>query len=255
MKGLYLFARPATAALVLVVSASAFAQNTEDEAGDVSEVDKDRTGPLRDRVSPVSGHLFRKRGRFEASPGAALSLRDAFFTKAVFKLALTYHVTETFGVGLHGGYSGHFISSSAQICTTGAAGTGASRTCRSPSWAELDGRAPGKISLLGGLDLQWSPIYGKVALMAQAFGHFDMYGLVGPAFVMYTGPGNTAQSTVGGNIGIGMRFILNRFVAVRTELRDLIYVEQVVVGGSSLRNQFFFELGLSFFLPTSFEEG
>jgi outer membrane beta-barrel protein len=196
-----------------------------------------------------------KRGRFEASPGAALSLRDAFFTKVVFNLALTYHVTENVGVSLHGGYSAHLISSAAQICTTGAAGTGASRTCRSPDWVELDGRAPGKISLLGGLDLQWAPIYGKIALMAQTFAHFDMYGLVGPTFVQYVGPSNVANSTVGGNVGIGMRFIMNRFIAIRTELRDLVYVENVAGRDPSLRNQFFFELGVSFFLPTNFEEG
>lgn len=252
MKGLF---RVSLLAIALLTGTNATAQSAEDEAGDVSEVDKDRSGPLRDRVSPVSGHLFLKRGRFEASPGMALSLRDAFFTKVVFNLALTYHVTETIGIGLHGGFSSHLIASAAQICTTGAAGTGASRSCRSPTWTELDGRAPGKISLLGGLDLQWAPIYGKIALMAQSFAHFDMYGLVGPTFVQYTGPGIVANSTVGGNVGIGARFIVNRFVAVRTELRDLIYVEGVVGGGNSLRNQFFFELGLSFFLPTNFQEG
>lgn len=249
MKG---FLHAGLAALLTFATGAAHAQSTEDEAGDVSEVDKDRTGPLRDRVRPVSGHLFLKRGRFEASPGVALSLRDAFFTKVVFNLALTYHVTETVGIGVHGGYSGHLISSTAQICTTGEAGT--SRSCRPPEWSQLDGRAPGKITLLGGLDLQWAPIYGKIALMAQAFGHFDMYGIAGPTFVQYVGPGSVSTSTVGGTVGVGARIVMNRFIAVRAELRDLIYNE-TVVGGSSLRNQFFFELGLSFFLPTSFEEG
>ena len=251
MKG---FLRSALAAALLFAPA-VFAQTAEDEAGDVSEVDKDRFGPLRERVRPVSGHLFLKRGRFELSPGAALSLRDAFFTKVVFNVSLTYHLSDTWGIGLHAGYSAHLISGAAQICTTGTTGTTA-RSCRSPTWAEVDGRAPGKISLLGGLDLQWAPIYGKIALMAQTFAHFDMYGIVGPTFVQYSGPGGsgTATSTIGGNVGIGMRFVLNRFVMLRTELRDLIYNE-TVVGGSSLRNQFFFELGVSVFLPTNFEEG
>ena len=57
-------------------AAPAFAAS-EDEAGDVSEVDKDSAGPLRERVRPVSGHLFLMDGRFEVSPGIGISLRDA----------------------------------------------------------------------------------------------------------------------------------------------------------------------------------
>ena len=66
-------------AVGLVLPALSFAQTTseEEEAGDVSEVDKDRLGPLRERVRPVSGHLFLKKGRFEVSPSASVSLRDA----------------------------------------------------------------------------------------------------------------------------------------------------------------------------------
>lgn len=241
----------------LFVPALAHAQNAEDEAGDVSEVDKDRMGPLRERVRPVSGHLFLKKGRFELSPGVAVSFRDAFFRKYVFGLALTYHPVETIGVSLHGGYALNTISGSAQICVTTITGTQSTRGCRDPDYNEVNGRAPGQITLLGGLDLQWAPIYGKVAVVAERFAHFDMYGLAGPVFVQYLGPagatGSTSMSTVGGNVGLGMRFIMNRFVTVRTELKDLIYSETVQTG-SSLRNQFFFELGVSFFLPTSFGE-
>jgi hypothetical protein len=54
-----------------------------------------------------------------------------------------------------------------------------------------------------------------------------------------------------------MRFFLNRWLAVRAELRDLIYSESVNVptpNQSSLRNQLFFELGFSMFFPTAFSE-
>lgn len=243
-------------AAALFLPVVAHAQSTEDEAGDVSEVDKDRVGPLRDRVRPVSGNLFLKKGRFELSPGVSISFRDAFFTKYVFGLQLTYHPTEAIGISLHGGYSLPVIASAAQICVTTVTGTQTSRGCRSPDYAEVNGRAPGQITLLGGLDLQWSPLYGKIAIVAERFAHFDMYGLAGPSFVQYLGPagttGSQSMNTVGGNVGVGARFVFNRFITLRTELKDLIYSEQIQ-GGNSLRNQFFFELGVSFFLPTSFE--
>src|SRR6476620_6337637 len=94
----------------------AHAQTAEDEAGDVSEVDKDRVGPLKDRVRPVSGHLFLKKGRFEVSPGVSLSFRDAFFTRYVFCFFNDTAPTETIGLSLHGGYALNAISGAAQIC-------------------------------------------------------------------------------------------------------------------------------------------
>ena len=77
--------------LLALVALPALAQKSEEEAGDVSEADKDASGPLRERIPPVSGHLFLMDGRFEVSPGIGLSVRDAFFSKVFFGAALTYH--------------------------------------------------------------------------------------------------------------------------------------------------------------------
>ncbi len=237
------------------VSLPAHAQRgqSEDEAGDVSEVDKDRVGPLRERVRPVSGHLFLKRGRFEASPSASMSLNDAFFTKYVLGGTVGFFPTEQFGLHLRGGYTPvPVVSNAAQICLS----TG----CRSPKYDELDGRAPGQLNWLAGVDASWSPLYGKVGLLAETFLHFDLYALGGVAAVGYRGPdldngGSQPLMTVGGNVGVGTRIVLNRFLTLRAELRDLIYVERVQGLPDKteiLRNQLMFELGFSMFLPTSF---
>jgi hypothetical protein len=61
----------------------------------------------------------------------------------------------------------------------------------------------------------------------------------------------------GGNAGLGFRFVVNDFLAVRLELRDLVYNEvgnEAGVAVSSIRNQLMAELGLSIFLPTTFRE-
>ena len=109
--------------VALLAAAPAFAQSkAEDEAGDVSEVDKDSSGPLRERIPPVSGHVFLMDGRFEISPELGISLRDAFFTKYLFGASLTYHFTETLGVSLRGGYTLSIISGAAQICPPPSAG-------------------------------------------------------------------------------------------------------------------------------------
>jgi len=234
-----------------------FAQSSEQEAGDVSEVDKDRLGPLRERIPPVSGQAFLKKGRFEFSPSATLSMRDAFFTKYIIGGALTYHPLETLGVSLRLGYSFPVVSGNAQICTVDPVTL--ARTCRSPTFSQVDGRAPGQINLLGGLDLQWAPIYGKISLFAEKFLRFDLYGIGGAAAVRYAGPspdgGSTPKTAIGGNVGLGTRFFFNPWMTLRLEVRDLIYNEQVLpIGTSSLRQQLLFELGFSFFFPTRFSE-
>jgi outer membrane beta-barrel protein len=163
------------------------------------------------------------------------------------------------GVGLRAGYAIPTVSGSAQICNFTDGGDGSlTRGCRSPLFEELDGTAPGQMTLLGGVDVQWAPIYGKISLLAETFVHFDMYGVAGASLVQYRGPaggvGSTAQMTAGANLGIGFRFFLNRYMTLRTEVRDLIYVEKAVSPSTTLRNQLLFELGFSFFIPTVLPE-
>jgi outer membrane beta-barrel protein len=236
--------------------AQAPASSSEQEAGDVSEVDKDRLGPLRERIRPVSGHLFLKKGRLEFSPSTSLSLRDAFFTKYIFGGTVTYHPLETLGVSLRAGYALPTVANAAQICTfSGGEGGGVVRGCRRPSHEELDGGAPGQLSMIAGLDFQWAPIYGKVSLLAERFLHFDLYAIGGVSAVQYRGPmeggGSTPLLTLGGNVGVGTCIFLNRWMTVRAEFRDLIYVEQAVQPATTLRNQLLFELGVSFFFPSA----
>ena len=260
--------RPVAALVLCLLAAPAWAERSEEEAGDVSEVDKDLTGPLRDRIRPVSGHRFLMEHRFELSPQLGISFRDAFFTKLLFGAAITHHFSEAVALSLRAAYTLSLISSSAQICypTGSPEGVG----CRAPTMEELtlDGgttanKAFGLLTFLGSLDLQWSPVYGKLALFAESVLYFNMYLLIGPSLVLY---GPTITAAPGGNIGLGFRFALNKWLAVRLELRDTLYGEKGyrIVGYDgrgvptieepvSLRNQLTTELGLSFFFPTNAE--
>ncbi|HLM46112.1 MAG TPA: outer membrane beta-barrel domain-containing protein, partial [Myxococcaceae bacterium] len=93
-----------------------------------------------------------------------------------------------------------------------------------------------------------------VSLLAEQFIHFDLYGIAGASVVQYRGPEQSPLMAVGGNVGVGMRFFVNRWVTLRTEFRDLIYVEKSVNPTQILRNQLMFELGVSFFFPTAHPE-
>jgi outer membrane beta-barrel protein len=243
------------AALCLSLSLPAFAAS-EDEAGDVSEVDKDSSGPLRDRIRPVSGHLFLMKGRFELSPSLGISFRDAFFSKYIPGASLTYHFNDDWAISARAGYGIDVVSGAAQICTP----TGG---CRPPTWEELtlangtpSNKAYGLITLLSTLDLQWSPLYGKLSLSAEKFLYFNMYAIAGGGILSY---GPNAQMAPCGNLGVGFRFFVNRFLTLRLEMRDTIYVEtglyQINNSNDSLRNQLMGEVGFSIFFPMQFEEG
>jgi outer membrane beta-barrel protein len=244
--------------LAVLFAAPVFAQSkSEEEAGDTSEIDKDRQGPLRERVRPVSGHIFLMKQRFEASPTFAASFKDAFYAKYAPGLFVSFHFSETVGVSLRAQYAISTVSGAASICQNDPK-TGA-RSCVSPTLSQLDqGQsgtvAYGRMGLMADLALEWAPIYGKLATLAflpfLPFDdlHFNMYGGIGPQLVMYAAANNI---TVGGNVHLGFRFFVNKFVCVRTELRDVIYFEAVNTG--DLRNQLMVELGISFFLPTSFQ--
>jgi len=230
--------------LGMLVATPVFAQTAEEEAGDVSEVEKDARGPLRERIRPVSGQLFKQDGRFELSPGLALSVRDAFFNKYVLGGLLAYHMTEELGVALRAGYALSSISGATQVCDA--------KGCRKPTRKNLERfSAYGNIRLMGSLELQWAPVYGKLSLSAEAFLPFKFYGLIGPGIVMY-GPEGKLKTSVSGTFGVGFRFVATRFMTVRMEFRDVIYQESID-GKGSIRNQLMFDLGVSFFFPTGFD--
>jgi hypothetical protein len=115
--------------VALLAPVVAAAQDEATEAGDTTEHGLD-VGPLKDRVVPVSGHLFLRKGRFELSPSATVSIRDAFFTKYILGGTLTYHIAETWAVSLRGGYSIPIVSGAAQICSL--CSSGPVHCCRPP---------------------------------------------------------------------------------------------------------------------------
>jgi outer membrane beta-barrel protein len=203
------------------------------------------------KIPPVSGQLYRKAGRFEATASGNLSLNDAFFTKYFGGLKLGYHLSESLSVAVHG--AGGFTSKSGSAVRCSASG------CSDATELMLR-QVPGRIRWLAGAEVAWAPVYGKLNLFSEKVAHFDLSVLAGPDVVAYdevlhaddaARPPGTA-TTFGGHVGIGVRVFLGESVAARLELKDYLYSVKVpnVGSGGDLQNQLFAELGLSFFLPT-----
>ncbi|HEY3447021.1 MAG TPA: outer membrane beta-barrel domain-containing protein [Myxococcales bacterium] len=246
-------------ALVAIAPSSARAGEAaapkSDAKAEAENESKAARATLADKVPPVSGNVFFKKGRFEVAPSVGLSLGDAFFQKYAFGLMINYHVLESFSIGLHGSYLLNTPGGAVNVCSTNADG---SEVCKSPSMNDL-GSVPGKVSLVAGLDLAWSPFYGKVNIMAEKVLHFDTSIFIGADVIQYAAYdksllGNKDTFTGGGHIGIGERVVFNEFLALRIELRDYMYGGVVNIEDASgkpqtqFQNQLMLELGLSFFL-------
>jgi len=106
---------PAAPAPAKPAAKPASGASSEQEAGDVSEVDKDRLGPLRERVRPVSGHLFLKQGRGDmkllqrcAMTVAALLGQDAIAGRLLIDVGA--NIGSTTINALHDGLFGHVLA-------------------------------------------------------------------------------------------------------------------------------------------------
>jgi outer membrane beta-barrel protein len=203
------------------------------------------------KIPPVSGQLYRKAGRFEATATGNLSLNDAFFTKYFGGVKLGYHLAESLSVAVHG--AGGFTSKSGSAVRCSASG------CSDATETMLR-QVPGRIRWLAGAEVAWSPVYGKLNFFSEKVAHFDLSILAGPDLVAHDevlhaddaarSPG--VATSFGGHVGVGVRVFLAESVAVRLELKDYLYSVKVpnVGSGGDLQNQLFAEMGLSFFLPT-----
>lgn len=227
-------------------------QNSPADSGDDEE--QVHTVRLEDKIPPVSGRLFVKERRFELSPTFNVSFGDAFFQKLGVGLKADYHIFETFSVTANVFYNFNLTSHAVSVCDDEGA-------CSSP---EVDAmtNVPGKLGLVVGAGVSWTPLYGKLSLMSEKVIHFD-FGLTGGVDgIQYMAPENSEfegsnKFTFGGHVGLLFRLVFTDWIALRFELRDYIYKGATVQLGKStskIENQIMFEIGLSFFLGAGRED-
>ncbi len=212
------------------------------------------------KIPPVSGQLFRTAGRLELTLGGAMSLNDAFFTKYFGSARLAYHLTEFWSVGVNAQGGAALATNSAVLCS-------ASVGCSDAGAAQLR-QVPGRIRAIVGLEGAWTPVYGKLNVLAEGVGHFDVSILAGADAILHDGVlsredalnGVTpaSKTALGGHFGLAARFFLAPWAALRFQVADYVYgvdVPNNAALGKDWQNQLFTELGFSFFFPTGNRPG
>jgi len=189
-----------------------------------------------DRVKSVQRRSFLKKGRFDLTPLAFVSLNDAFNRKYGPGARLSYHPHESLGVGLRFNQYNLVPDDNVRL---------AKRQLRS--------RMPRVLPKTSySLDLIWSPFYGKVSVF-NAIRHFDLY-LIGGAGAVMSQTSTEDGPHLSTHIGIGQRFSFNDFIALNLSLMDTLYADRPDGKNRAVLQQMVtINLGLSVFVPFSFD--
>lgn len=239
----------AIAILMLAASDAGAARDDAAEAPEKEEEEEEEKEEEKDRPPPPAGgdacidedvkaDLFAKRRQrtsrerlFQQTNRHELTVRGGYYVSDLFDGTYTvggayaYHMTEDLAVEASGAYT--------QL--TSAGGPELERTFR-----VLENRP--RRSLLFDADLVWAPAHAKMRL-GGSITHFDFYLVAGAGVV-----DSVLSNNVAGNAGFGFKFFLGRALALRIDLRDHVYRQQLL-SQTILVNDISATLGLSVYLP------
>ena len=220
--------------------------------------------PLNPEMYAVQQIYALRVRRFEINPYWSFTLNDQFVKHPAPGLAINYYITNVLAVGVNGNYYRPLnIDSQFNANVRRAARVGVPLN-------EYDWSAA--------LNFSYVPAYGKFAGFQDFIFHYDAY-VIGGVGAISTRPipvfdpdyrNFEYKPKLAFNAGVGLRIFFNRWFAAMLEIRDYIYnehLENLIVAPDqagrqnqatwlnekSITNNVQAQLGVSIFLPFSFE--
>ena len=256
-----------------------------------SEAAQQRKSPLTNAPA-IRKRLELRNHRFEFGVGAGVTIGQDFYNAVLVMPRLSYHFTDWIALGLFGGFNvtqnwKSTFNSDLQSALPKADPDvpNASNETNVPTPAQASATM-NRIGYVGGGQIEFLPLAGKLALLGNAFMYFDLYVFAGPAVVNLITKGSlpaecydpglipsdgkthyyscdSAASKglrVAGNFGLGAHAFLNNYMALTLEIRDLLYKNNTagrdvdgngIVNNSDLEftNNWVFSTNLQIFLP------
>lgn len=225
-----------------------------------------------DRYQPdaeaIKRQRFTKKGKHELSPTFALSTNDAFYQIYYFGVMYNYHIADWVSLGVL--LNGAFTQPTGLTKTL----SNAPDAADSPGFGVTpDVRQPFYFSTIAA-QARFAPVYGKLSFFSEAVVYFDLYFTVGgglflthapnvtrnksapvpPGVDIKQSPGSDGGDGMGflpfGEIGIGQRYFLLQWLALRWEFDLMMMPESFTLRGNTtrLRLNMQFHIGFSFFL-------
>jgi outer membrane beta-barrel protein len=226
--------------------------------------------PINAEMYAVQQIYALRRFRFEINPYFGLTMNDQFVAHNGPGLALNFYITNVLAVGVNGNfYLGLNSPSNFNFQTSRAARVGIPIT---------------EYAWNANANFTYVPVYGKFAGFSDFIFHYDFYvlggvGAIATRPIAVVDPDNrtfTYKPRLSFHAGGGLRIFFNRWFAVVAELSDYIFFDElenpaIVDGfgpdgklrsqnpdtwldeGTSFTNNVQAQLGVSIFLPVSWE--
>jgi len=229
------------------------------------DMDKAAARELSAQMYAVQQIYALRYQRFEVSPYFGFTLNDQFVSHDAPGLTLNYYLINVLAIGVNGNwYQGLNSNQSFNLETSRAGRVG--EPINEYQWN-------------ANLNLTYVPIYGKFAGFGDFIFHYDVF-VVGGGGAISTRPiasidpeerTFTWKVKPNGHLGVGLRIFFSRWLAVVAEISDYIYEEDLEnttpgpptatattpavpeYGPSSLTNNVQAQVGLSIFLPFTWE--
>lgn len=219
-------------------------EKPKEEPKEISDLKKLETF---EDIAVIQKRYLPKTGRFEFYIAGGTNLNDAFFVGNGLNARLGYHFREKWGVEVL--YS--FIQNDNRDVTNELLKRG------------VDTEGSVSTDSYVGIDLKWTPIYGKYAYFNEKIIPFDLYFTLGlgqtdPKFAKSSSSAKVIQvdSPYTIKVGTGQVFAITKWMAFRWDLAmHLVYAEtrttvnSQVSENADFNNNLFLNVGLSFFFP------
>ena len=202
-----------------------------------SLTDLNRLAPFSD-ISVIQKKFLPKTGRFQLYTAGGLTTNSPWFINTGVKANIGYHFNESFGLE----FSGMFLSNSEGE---------SAKEIRSNNNLQPDKFVITKYTM--GLDLLWSPIYGKISTLDNEIIPFDMYFAFGGGMA---GTNSQEKTVPTFHAATGQIFALTKSMAFRWDYSWNLYQATPVADvlstsapSKSTYNDLIFTAGVSFFFP------
>jgi outer membrane beta-barrel protein len=228
------------------------------------DFDKEAKKPLNEQIFAVQQIYTLRVRRFEITPYWGFTLNDQFVTHPGPGIALNYYLWNSLAIGLNGNYYNWFNMDQ--------------KFNRDVRRAGRLGVPLTEYSWSAAFNVTYVPIIGKFNGFGDFIFQYDIYMVAGAGLIS-TRPipvfdpvyrDFSYKTKFAGNVGIGFRVFFYRWLAAVMELRDYMYSEQLEnikplgtlserqtrstwYGENSFTNAVQAQVGISIFLPTSFE--
>ncbi|HJZ88120.1 MAG TPA: outer membrane beta-barrel domain-containing protein [Polyangia bacterium] len=212
--------------LLSLGSLTASARVAEPEAGQCIDEKVKADLLAKRRRRGTKDRLFQQTNRHELTAQGGYYVSDLFDGTYAIGGAYTYHMTEDFAVEASGAWT--------RLTSSG--GPELERT-----FSVLGGRSL-DVAMFDAL-LVWAPLHAKMRLFADSIVHFDLFFAAGAGIV-----DSEVSTGVAGTGGFGLKFFFGRAYALRLDVRDHLYRQQLLPR-TELVNDLTTMLGLSLFLP------